>query len=154
MRENKLLVMDFTNRYLSEYDNKYARANLPLNQEFLHDVEYVLLGIGGAIGAGFLAKLGSDLYDQTKSALFDKIQQKYKKTNDRVVVIEGEGRDKTILDFGKIRPFFTIGKGNIMVLKNLTILYEGEPQDMIHEEIAPSFFAINVLFKQKGHEPK
>lgn len=145
---NQELVEQFSNKYLEEYDFKYATANLPIDPVFLSQVQtYIEIAIG-ATSAGFFGKMGSDLYDKIKSSLFKEIKEKYKKSDDRVLIIEGAGYDKTILNFGQTRPIFRIGKGNKLILKNLTITYQGDPIHLIEEELAPSFFPINVKFKQ------
>jgi hypothetical protein len=159
MSENPL-VNEFTERYLSEYDNVYSQANLPINPEVLQDVEYLLLGAGGAVGAGFLQKLGSDTYDKIKSALVKKVAEE-SKSSDKVILLEGERIDQVFLNFGNTRPAFIIPKGSKLVLRDVTVAFEGEPARLIQEELAPSFFTDNVLFLQiksaKGpyqiHEP-
>jgi len=153
MSANQALVNAFTKRYLEEYDNRYAQANLTINPEFVRDVEYVLLGIGVSVGGGFLGKLGSDLYDRAKSALFEKIKEKQKKQGDKVITIQGENRDKVLLNFGKVRPAFIISKGNVLILRDVTITYEGAPTNLIKEELAPSFFPINARFIQIAQTP-
>jgi len=145
MQPSQTLSEQFIPQYLTEFDDRYARANLPIDPAFIQGVEIA----AAAIAAGFLGKMGSDLYDKLKSEVLKRISEKYKKSDPpRVIVIEGEDRDKTVLNFGRVRPCFRIGKGNVLVLRNITIAYEGSPQGMIKEEVAPSFFPINVIFKQ------
>lgn len=139
---------EFVQSYLNEYDFKFANANLPVDPAFIHDVETVIELVLGSAGAGFFGKLGSDMYDKIKQQLLKHLSAKYPRNNPRVILIEGEDRDKTILNFGRVRPAFKIGKGNILVLRNLTILYDGDPHNLIEEEMAASFVPVNVAFKQ------
>ncbi len=149
---NRLSVLDvsekFVECYISEYDNKLAVANLPLNPEFIHEVEIAAEIVLGPTAAGFFGKMGSDLYEKIKQELQRRYLNKSSKENPRVLIIEGAGVDETILNFGHTRPAFSIGKGNVLILKDLTILYSGDPSNLIEEEVAPSFIPINVMFKK------
>ena len=142
------LVDQFVPRYLGEYDNRYAGANLPVDPIFLEEVGLVAAFILGSIGQGFFGKMGSDLYDKMKAEIFKRASQKYKKSADRVIRIEGEDRDRVPLDFGQVRPLFKISKGWTLVLKNVTLIYEGAFSNIIEEEVAPSFYPINVALRR------
>lgn len=148
------LAEQFIPRYLGEFDNRYARANLPIDPQFIQEVEIASAAVASLVGAGFLGKMGSDIYDRVKARLFKEISQKYTKSTPRVITIIGEDRNRVILDFGRVRPFFKISKGWKLVLSNVTLLYNGVLGEAIEEEVSPSFFAINVTFRKGRLPPK
>ena len=137
----------FAHSYVRENDDIYAKANIPIDPAFVREVLDLvsLIGTGALMGIG--GKLGADVYQKIKEELHKKKSQQ-RPAPPKIIILEGEDRDKTILDFGTKRPFFRIGKGNNLILKNLTIKYKGKPLNVFEEEIAPSFFPINVRFVQ------
>jgi hypothetical protein len=149
-KPTQILVDQFLPRYLNEFDNFYAKANLPVDPQFIRDVETALTL---AVPVGFIGKFGSDLYDKTKSALFRRVSQRHKSSGPRVFRLVGEDRNHVILDFGRVRPFFKIHKGCVLILQNVTVLYDGQFTDIIEEENAGSFFMDNVAFKKAGLPP-
>ena len=70
--------------------------------------------------------------------------------NSGITLIKGEDRDTTVLQVGNLRPLFTITKGSVLILQDLTIEYEGSPTGLINEEEAPSYFSNNVIFRQRN----
>ena len=67
----------------------------------------------------------------------------------RPIHIIGEDKEKTILDFGSVRPFFKVGGKNVIILENLTIRYSGSSSDFFDIEEAPGIILINIDFIQK-----
>jgi len=128
-------------------DGFHPARHIPIDPAFVREVVDLvsLIGQGALMGIG--GKLAADVYQKIKEELHKKKSQQ-RPAPPKIIILEGEDRDKTILDFGTKRPFFRIGKGNNLILKNLTIKYKGKPLNMFEEEIAPSFFPINVRFVQ------
>jgi hypothetical protein len=173
MNQLNAIAENFTKKYVEEYDYKYSNPELPLNKAFLPNITEVIEILSSAVAYGILKEMGADIYKNIKTKMSEYylnrkevnkphillkggVFQGIKQTiispyNSGITVMKGEKKDTTILMAGKLRPLFRITRGSFLILMNLTIEYEGSPQGLIEEDVAPSFLLINVDFRKSSH---
>ncbi len=60
---------EFVESWRREFDDVYAKANLPFNMEFLNEVKEIL---NYAVSVGATTKLGMELYKRIKKHVLEK----------------------------------------------------------------------------------
>ncbi len=162
------LADQFMDKYLRECDYKYCNPDIEIYPDFKMDIENIISQLQKADYSGTfynLISIDSNYLESIKSIAegmltqiaFNYLTEKYHKlrinrlktAKKTPIKITGEDVNKTILDFGNVRPFFKIEPGQTLVLENLTILYSGELRNMFEEEFGPSVILNNVIFKKK-----
>ncbi len=158
------IVSQFTEKFLQENDFKYCGPNIPVSPKFRPDVENIVknakddlkiaqvwTSVESIITSISTSVLSTALYDYIRTKYYNlrlrRIQERPVKQN-RPIHLVGQSCDDTVLVFGKVRPFFKVSKGNILILENLTIQFSGTPVHFFEVEEAPSIVIVNVDFIQ------
>lgn len=131
-------------RFVDENVTPYITAPGPIDPAFINDVAWLL--------AGWPIGKGLDLaYAELKKRLGSRKHLRRLQTRGtRVIPIFGSGPDRTVFNIGKVRPFFRVGRGNLVILRDISILYEGPPDRFFEVEKLPGVLLLNVRFAEAG----
>jgi hypothetical protein len=131
---------------------RYLGATLPVDPGAIYDLAK-LAGI--YVGARIIDKATDGALDQAFEVLTGWLRSKahLKTAQERGLVIwpiSSSGPGDVLIDLGHLRPMISVGRGRIVMLSNITYLYDGDPTGILHADEPPGFILNGIEFVKKG----
>lgn len=131
-------------RYITENVQPYLSAPVPIDPTFVNDVEWLLAGwvVGKGLDAALAylnKRLGSPAY-----------RARAKRAGLSVQLMEGEGPDISAVQIGRLRPFIRVNPGRLLVVRKLSILYEGSRGGIFEALESPGVILSDVEIVREG----